>query len=122
MGRYNNRLLIAKQCFAKTLGLISLLIILFAIPYTAKAACNATAAQLCAAVDDEAWIYINGTYIDFFGYVNWDQTGVYPHCMSLSGAELALLTDTGDEIAVEDFNTNCCEIWGAFAYSAACPT
>ncbi|HRU38449.1 MAG TPA: hypothetical protein P5511_01130, partial [Candidatus Goldiibacteriota bacterium] len=82
--------------------------------------CTPQSAQLCAAVDDEGWIYINGTYIDYFPYVNHDQSGVYPKCISLSGAQLALLQPTSNMIAIRVLNTNANEIWGSWSLDITC--
>jgi uncharacterized repeat protein (TIGR01451 family) len=109
-----------KTSFAKIPAAIAL--ILFFIPLHSFAACVCcpTSAQLCAAVDDYATIYLNGTLIDNFDYVNWDQTGVSPKCEMLTGAQLALIQDTGNILAMVDLNTNCCEIWASWSLDITC--
>jgi hypothetical protein len=82
--------------------------------------CAPQSAILCAAVDDMADIYINGVYIDQFPYVIWDQAGVYPKCVSLSPAQLAMLQPAGNMIAVKDLNTECCELWASWSLDITC--
>jgi hypothetical protein len=100
--------------------IVFLLTFILFVPAAYSAACNPISAQLCAAVDDMASIYINDTYIDDFNYVNFDATGVNPKCVYLDAAQLALLKDTGNVIAVRDINTNCCEIWASWSLDIVC--
>src|ERR1035437_690835 len=86
------------------------------------ATCTPQSAVLCASVDDVAEIYLNGTDLGGFTYVNWNQTGVYPKCLTLSLAQLALLTATGNVLAVKDYNSNCCEIWASWTLDIKCTT
>jgi len=82
------------------------------------AVCTPASAELCAAVDDIAMIYINGIYIDTFGYQNVG-SGTPPKCENLTTAELNSLGAT-NVIAVRDQNTNCCEIWATWSMDITC--
>jgi len=86
--------------------------------YTAS--CTPTMALLCVAPDDHAWVYINGIFIDEFHYVNWDETGVEPKCVTLTSGQLSSLQPTGNIIAVRNLNTNCCEIWSSWSLDVFC--
>ena len=84
-----------------------------------NAACNATSVTICAAVDDTAIIYLNGTLIDTFTYcdIGWS---CQPKCISLSPAQRALLNDSGNVLATYVQNTNCCELWGSWSMDITC--
>jgi uncharacterized repeat protein (TIGR01451 family) len=87
--------------------------------FAAAPLCNPSAAQLCAAVDDNADIYINGTYIDTFPYCNVGNA-CSPKCISLSTAQLALLSDTGNMLAVYNQNTQANEVWASWSLDITC--
>ncbi len=106
----------------RTSALISLFVILIlnASPvYSNAPICNPTGATLCAAVDDNSDIYLNGTLLDTFTYcdITWTCT---PKCISLSPAQLALLTDGDNVISVYTQNTNCCEVWASWYLDITC--
>ena len=84
-----------------------------------SASCTPTMAVLCVAPDDHSWVYINGTFVDEFHYVNWDEPGV-PKCVTLTSAVLNSLQPTGNIIAVRNLNTNCCEIWSSWSLDVYC--
>ena len=96
-----------------------LLLSFFFIYQNSYSACTPSSAQLCAAVDDDADIYINGTFIDSFPYcdVGWVCS---VKCISLSGAQLSLLQQTGNVIAVELLNTDASEMWASWSLDITC--
>lgn len=108
-----------KIIFSRILCMLALFLLL---PFSAKSAtvCTPASAYMCAAVDDEAWVYINGIYVDYFPYVNWDQTGVYPKCVTLTAGQISSLNPTGNVLALKDMNTNCCEIWASWSLDITC--
>lgn len=83
-------------------------------------ACNPVSAQLCAAADDYAVVYLNGTFIDTFSYCDKGNPSCTPKCESLTTAQLALLTDTGNYICVEDQNTATDEFWASWSLDITC--
>ncbi len=96
-------------------------IIIFIIPKILfSASCTPTMAVLCVAPDDHAWVWINGIYVDEFHYVNWDEEGVFPKCVTLTSGQLSSLLPTGNIIAVRNLNTNCCEIWSSWSLDVFC--
>ncbi|HDQ25604.1 MAG TPA: DUF11 domain-containing protein [bacterium] len=106
-------------CFG-TLNRIAVFIIaLMVVPFVNSFSCTPSSAVLCAAVDDHAWIYINGIFVDEFPYVNWDAAGE-PRCVNLSPAQLSSLSTTDNVIAVRNLNTNCCEIWASWSLDITC--
>jgi hypothetical protein len=110
----------------KSVALVSLITILILNDsqiYSASA-CNPVSAILCAAVDDYADIWINDSHIDvpvtgYFPYCdkNW---ACSPTCISLTPAQLALLTDTNNYIAVKDQNTAVQEMWASWSLDIIC--
>ncbi len=101
----------AKKC------LFTAVFAVFFMPYIVSAACSPTSVQMCVAIDDVADVWINDSYIGQFNYVNWDQTGVYPTCVTITPS---LLQETGNIIAIKVRNTACCEIWGSWSIQAFC--
>ena len=101
-------------------SLALILVALFAaLPSAVNAACaSPQSARLCVAVDDHAEVWINGTYIGGFDYVNWDQTGVYPKCVTITPA--SIIQETGNVVAVDVSNLRCCEIWASWAIDTTC--
>ncbi|PKL90837.1 MAG: hypothetical protein CVV21_10605 [Candidatus Goldiibacteriota bacterium HGW-Goldbacteria-1] len=85
--------------------------------FSVSAACNPTAATLCVAVDDIADVWINGQYIDAFTYVNWDETGVQPKCVTFNPD---ILDETQNIVAIKVKNLRCCEVWGSWSIEATC--
>jgi len=99
-------------------------------------ACTPASAQLCAAVDDIAQVYINGTLItntnlwDFPGgaadsaFPYSDVSGSpgppAPLCISLDAAQLALLQPTGNVISVRTLNTGAYELWTSYSLDVTC--
>lgn len=110
----------AKKIKLKTLLFAFAAIVLFFMNSFSATVCTPESAYMCAAVDDQAWVYINGIYVDYFPYVNWDQAGVYPRCVTFTAAQLASLAPTGNVLAVKDLNTNCCEIWASWSLNITC--
>jgi uncharacterized repeat protein (TIGR01451 family) len=91
---------------------------LAALPAGVFAACaSPSKVQICVAVDDYAEVWINGTDIGQFNYVNWDQNGVYPTCVTISPS---LINETGNIVALDIGNLRCCEIWGSWAIDTTC--
>jgi uncharacterized repeat protein (TIGR01451 family) len=89
----------------------------------AAVVCTPQSALLCAAVDDVADVYINGIYIDTFGYVDVGDTGESPKCETLTATQLSALNSrgpTGNVIAVRDQNSNCCEMWATWSMQITC--
>ena len=102
----------------------------------AYTACTPSSAQLCAAVDDIAQVYINGTLIT--NTTLWDFPGgavdsAFPYadvsgspgppaplCISLSPAQLALLQPTGNVISVRTLNTGAYELWTSYSLDVTC--
>lgn len=98
---------------------IALIIIILNASPLYSATCTPASAQLCAAVDDTADIYLNGVFLDTFPYC--DVSGACtPKCISLSGAQLALLTATGNVISVRTLNTGYNEIWASWSLDVTC--
>lgn len=79
--------------------------------------CNPVSATLCVAIDDIADVYINDHYAGQFTYVNWDQTGVYPTCISI---DPTWIKETGNIVALDVLNVNCCQIWGSWSIETNC--
>jgi uncharacterized repeat protein (TIGR01451 family) len=92
---------------------------LTATPTFAAGTCVPASAQLCAAVDDIAEIYLNGVDMGQFGYVISGSPGS-PKCIALDAAQLAALKDTGNEIAVSDLNTQGSEMWAQWTLDVTC--
>src|ERR1035437_5501381 len=80
--------------------------------------CTPTAATLCVAADDIAQVWINDNFAGSFTYVNWDQTGVYPKCISIPAAWI--FDSVPNVIAIDVRNTRCCEIWGSWTIESMC--
>jgi|GEM_PF-6965881 len=78
--------------------------------------CTPVSVTLCVAADDVADVWINGTYIDTFNYVNWDETGVYPRCVTLSPS----IMQASNIVAMKVRNLRCCEIWGSWSIETGC--
>ncbi|HRU39483.1 MAG TPA: hypothetical protein P5511_06370, partial [Candidatus Goldiibacteriota bacterium] len=86
--------------------------------YIFSASCTPSVANMCAAVDDVAQVWINSNYVGEFNYVNWDQTNVYPKCVTFNAS---WLDATGQNIiAIDVKNTECCEIWGSWTIEVTC--
>jgi uncharacterized repeat protein (TIGR01451 family) len=102
-------------------GLTGVLIILASVFLTSislfAALCNPVSARMCVAVDDVATVYLNDTYVGTFNYVNWDKTDVYPTCIDLPAG---LVLETGNYVALDVRNTECCEIWGSWSIETQC--
>lgn len=82
--------------------------------------CNPQSAQLCIAADDYAMVFLNGTsFADTFTYCDrsWACT---PKCINLTTAQLALLYDSNNLIAVYDQNTATDEIWASWSLDVIC--
>lgn len=96
-----------------------ILILLFIQVSALKAVCTPQSATLCAAVDDYAWIYLNGTLLDTFTYcdIGWTCS---PKCINFTPAQLALLLPTGNILATYVQNTSCCELWGSWSLDIGC--
>ncbi len=95
-------------------------LILFLLQFSAlNAVCTPQSATLCAAVDDIAQIYLNGTLLDTFTYcdVGW---ACQPKCIYFTPAQLALLLPTGNILATYVQNTSCCELWGSWSLDIGC--
>jgi uncharacterized repeat protein (TIGR01451 family) len=102
---------------------IQLFIIIYALilsfSFLNASVCNPTSVTICAAVDDTAVIYLNGTLIDTFTYcdIGWS---CQPKCISLNAAQRALLNDSGNVLATYVQNQNCCELWGSWSMDITC--
>jgi uncharacterized repeat protein (TIGR01451 family) len=104
---------------------ISLCLILMAnmsFLYAVAPLCNPTTATLCAADDDSADIYVNGTFIGTFPYCDKGDGSCTPKCVVLTPAQLAVLMDSGNYIAVENKNTATDEVWASWSLDITCAT
>jgi len=107
----------------RTTGLIFLFIILVlnASPiFSVAPLCNPTSAMLCAAVDDTADIYVNGSKVGTFPYCDKGNASCTPVCTLLTPAQLLLLQDSGNLIALYDQNTATDEIWASWSLDVTC--
>ncbi len=102
--------------------LISVFLIIIAIFNAAqvKAACTPTSAQLCAAVDDYAFIYLNGNLIDTYTYCDISNGGCTPKCDTLNTTQLGYLMQTGNVIALYTQNTSAGELWASWSLDVNC--
>jgi hypothetical protein len=103
-------------------AIIGCLFILFfgATNLFAAALCTPVSANLCAAVDDYADIYLNGHFINEYLYCDTGNAACTPVCVSLNATQLGYLTTSGNVIAVFDQNTNCCEVWASWSLDITC--
>jgi hypothetical protein len=85
-----------------------------------KAACSPTSAQLCAAVDDYAFIYLNGNLIDTYSYCDISNGSCTPKCDTLNATQLGYLMQTGNVIAVYTQNTAAGELWASWSLDVNC--
>jgi hypothetical protein len=93
--------------------------LLHASPGTAFAACVPTRIEVCAANDDEADLWINGTNIGFFPYVNWDSPGT-PACITINNPTF-LNVAGNNTIGYRVHNTAPGgEIWGSYSIDITC--
>lgn len=109
-----------KKISKSLISKICLFVILLSFQFSAiNAVCTPQSATLCAAVDDIAQIYLNGTLLDTFTYcdVGW---ACQPKCIYFTPAQLALLLPTGNILATYVQNTSCCELWGSWSLDIGC--
>ncbi|MBN2753620.1 MAG: hypothetical protein JXR81_02005, partial [Candidatus Goldbacteria bacterium] len=113
---------------------LAMVIILINTP--AYSACTPASAQLCAAVDDIAQVYLNGTLItntDLWDFPGGEVDSAFPYsdisgspgppaplCISLDAAQLALLQPTGNVISVRTLNTGAYELWTSYSLDVVC--
>lgn len=105
--------------FTQKLKTAMILVALVTLPagYALAAGCSPVSAEMCAAIDDIADVYINSVFVGTFEYVNWDETGVYPSCKAFP---VTILAETGNVVALDVLNTECCEIWGSWSIEVQC--
>jgi len=104
--------------FFKLFLLISPVVLLLLFPvYVNGAACDPTSVEVCVAVDDVSDVWINDAYIGQFNYVNWDEDGVYPTCVTINPD---IIEETGNVVSIKVRNTECCEIWGSWTIQSFC--
>ncbi|MCE5300497.1 MAG: hypothetical protein LLG37_06465 [Spirochaetia bacterium] len=110
----------------KAFRAVFVFVVLFLSAYSAMAAvCTPVSGKICVAIDDYADVWVNSHWMGQFSYVNWDQTGVYPTCLTFSVGssntwEVPFYATEQNIVAIEVSNLRCCEIWGSWSIDITC--